>query len=87
MPGMFDPSVVGGDPETVGTYKNGPIGDFLREGLAERFPTTVVEVVPVERQGHQLFELVVRTDPITACEMKAFVGGFFRAYNNRHRLG
>ena len=40
----------------------------------------------VEREGHNLFEMVVRTDPITACEMKAFVGGFFRAYNNRHKL-
>ena len=87
MPGMFLPDAVEGDPETIGTYKNDTIGSFLREGLAERYPTTTIDVIPVEREGHQLFDIVVRTDPITACEMKAFVGGFFRAYNNRHKLG
>ena len=86
MPGMFDPSAFEGDPETIGTYKNDNVGNFLREGLAEKYPTTTIEVIPVERQGHQVFDLVVKTDPITACEMKAFVSGFFRAHNNRHKL-
>jgi hypothetical protein len=87
MPGMFDPSALQSDPEVIATYKNDQIGNFLREGLTEKYPTTTIEVQTVERQGHQVFEMVVRTDPITACEMKAFVGGFFRAYNNRHKLG
>lgn len=87
MPGMFDPATLQSDPETIGTYKNDVIGNFLREGLSERYPTTTIEVIPVERQGHQLYDLVVRVDPITASEMKAFVGGFFRCYNNRHKLG
>lgn len=86
MPGMFDPSTLESDPEIIATYKNDQVGDFLREGLAEKYPTTTIEVVAAERQGHQVHELIVRTDPITACEMKAFVGGFFRAYNNRHKL-
>lgn len=85
MPGMFDLSALQ-EPETIGTYKNENLGNFLREGLAEKYPTITIEVVDVEREGHQLKDMVVRTDPITACEMKAFVGGFFRAYNNRHKL-
>ncbi len=74
------------EPETIGTYKSDQIGNFLREGLSEKYPKTEIEVVPVHREGHALFDMIVRTDPITACEMRAYVGGFFRAYNNRNKL-
>ena len=75
------------EPEEIGTYHNNSIGDFLREGLSEKFPTTTIEVKPVTREGHSMFDMIVKTDPLTVCEMRAFVGGFFRAYNNRQKLG
>ncbi len=62
-------------PEEIGTYASSHI------------PTTPVEVVPVRREGHSMFDMIVKTDPITACEMRAFVKGFFTAFNNRERLG
>jgi hypothetical protein len=74
-------------PEEIGSFINDHIGEALKEGLTENWPTTTVEVVPVTKEGHQMFDMIVRTDPITACEMRAFTKGFFRAHNNRHRLG
>ena len=87
MPGMFDLSALESEPEAIGTYRNDDLGAFLREGLNEKYPATTIEVRPIEKEGIQLYEMVVRTDPITVSEMRAFVGGFFRAYNNRHKLG
>jgi hypothetical protein len=73
--------------EGIGTYQSNDIGKFLQESLVERWPATAVEVVPVEREGNSMFDMIVKTDPITACEMRAFVRGFFTAHNNRHKLG
>jgi hypothetical protein len=72
--------------EEIGTYKSDQVGEGLREALTSYWPATAVEVVPVEREGHPVFDMIVKTDPITACEMRAFVRGFFTAYNNRHKL-
>ena len=74
-------------PEEIGTFHSDFIGQALQEGLNENWPTTVVEVVPVTKEGHQMFDMIVRSDPITACEMRAFTKGFLRAFNNRHLLG
>ena len=74
-------------PEEIGTYHSDPIGQALREGLNEGWPTTTIEVVSVVKEGHQMFDLIVKTDPLTASEMRAFTKGFFRAFNNRHKLG
>jgi hypothetical protein len=84
---MFDLSLFAPDPETIGTYRSGPVGDSLREGLAETYPKETIEVVSVTKEGHQVFEMRVRTDPLTIGEMRAYVGGFFRAFNNRHKIG
>lgn len=75
------------EPEEIGTYHSDHIGQALQEGLTKHWPTTVVEVKPVTKEGHQMFDMVVKTDPITACEMRAFTKGFFLALNNRHTLG
>jgi len=70
--------------ETIGTYHSDHIGEELREGLTDLFPAAPLEVVPVQREGHAMFDLFVKTDPITVGEMRAFVQGYFTAYNKRH---
>ena len=72
--------------EEIGTYHTENVGDFLREALAEKFPTTTIEVVPITREGNRMFDMIVKTDPLTAGEMRAYVTGFFRAYNHRHKF-
>lgn len=73
--------------EEIGSFHNNMIGDCLREELTSRWPKDPIDVVPVQREGHSMFDLTVRTDPLTAGEMRAFVRGFFTAFNNRHKLG
>lgn len=73
-------------PEEIGTFHSNQVGDHLREALTERWASTTVEVVTVVREGHSMYDLIVKTDPITACEMRAFVAGFFTAFNNRDKL-
>ncbi len=69
--------------EQIGTYHSSNVDENLRHGLTEGWPSTAIEVVPVQREGHSMFDMVVKTDPITVCEMRAFVKGFFTALNNR----
>jgi hypothetical protein len=74
------------EPSGIGTYRSATVGDYLREALATQWPKEPVQVCPVERDGLSMFDLIVRTDPITATEMKAFVRGFFTAYNSRSKF-
>lgn len=73
-------------PEEIGTFATEPVGDTLRASITERWPTTTIEVVPVTREGATMYGMVVKTDPLTVSEMRAFVSGFFLALNNKHRL-
>jgi hypothetical protein len=63
--------------EKLGTYVTEPVGDRLKGGLGKHWPSAPLEVVPVEREGHQMFDLFTKTDPLTVSEMRAFVHGFF----------
>ncbi len=55
------------EPETIGTYKSDQIGNFLREGLSEKYPKTEIEVVPVHREGHALFDMIVTRRACSGC--------------------
>jgi hypothetical protein len=33
-----------------------------------------------------MYDLFVKADPLTLSEMSAFVQGFFKCYNDRHKL-
>lgn len=66
--------------EEIGTFVTDTVGEMIREGLTKHWPTTIVEVIPVTKEGHQMYDLIVKTDPITVCEMRAFTKGFFMAW-------
>ena len=66
--------------EEIGTFVTDTVGEMIRDGLTKHWPTTVVEVKPVEKEGHRMWEMSVKTDPITVCEMRAFTKGFFMAW-------
>jgi hypothetical protein len=72
--------------ERIGTYRAAIVGDTLKEGLEKGWPNAPVEVVPVEREGNSMYDLFVKADPLTLSEMSAFVQGFFKCYNDRHKL-
>lgn len=83
---LFEPSYED-EAAGIGSFQNDVVGTALRTALTDKWPATTVEVVRVTRDGHAMFDMMVKTDPITASEMSAFVTGFFTAYNNRHALG
>lgn len=70
----------------LGTFKNPNVGEFLLENLGAAFPNVTVEVLDIERDGHPVKGLRVKTNFLMADEMKAYARGFFTAYNNRHKL-
>jgi hypothetical protein len=68
-------------PERVGTFITDTVGNVIREGLAKNWPSTTIEVIPVTREGKEMYDIIVKTDPITVCEMQAFAKGFFAGWN------
>ena len=72
--------------ERIGSFRSAQIGDTLKQGMEKRWPNAPVEVEPVVREGNSMFDIFVKTDPITKSEMSAFIQGFFTAYNDRHKL-
>lgn len=74
------------EPEEIGTFVDHLAGERLREGITKHWPASPVTFEDIEREGHSMQAIVAKTDPITVAEMRAFVQGFFTAYNNRHAM-